>query len=544
MTALSQTIPGGPETNGLTPVTPTTYVNGPEPLSGQIWFNNNHSENTGVGIAENGNIIIGWEDDGPDIVNMSAVWTFFSPAGEVLITDPVSHGWHGIGSWSTPWVSYFWPDGGALYGGTSRAPKIKANLFGGGMGMGATSTGLTEEVAALNPWDDEYSGAFPSVQLVDDQGKPLKILPGVSAAYATSDPNDIEMADWDYLSNGNVVIVSDSHQTNDLVNLYGGSTPADHAIYRVVDPNGTVVQSETLVSQQPLSDSLWHGVGVVSNGFAVRYLGPSGVTVRLFDNLGVPTSDEQVLADITGFAAAGGGGRGENSGFHGNGADAYVAVAPSVTTQGVPVVWLTVLDSGGHVRFSRSAIDDVPLIALGRVDAAIDTNGSVVVVFDGKTDASAPYNSVFGRRFDASGTALGSTFFISESERPGTQVGDDIGPRVAWRGSQIVVAWQSRNVAVTWVDPSMGGGTCCGPIRVIAFRTFSTAAPSVNTHLPTLNINRGSGALTLTWDATATGYELQCSASVNGGPWVACHQSTPASIPLLGQAMYFRLYRK
>jgi hypothetical protein len=44
----------------------------------------------------------------------------------------------------------------------------------------------------------------------------------------------------------------------------------------------------------------------------------------MFDNDGNPTTTNLVLAALTGYAQAGGGGRGDSVGFHGNGKDAYV----------------------------------------------------------------------------------------------------------------------------------------------------------------------------------------------------------------------------
>ena len=67
---LAQVTPGGPQTNGLTPRTASIDVN-----PGQ---NNGATESTGVGIAANGNVIIGWEDDSTtedDIFFRGAVWT-------------------------------------------------------------------------------------------------------------------------------------------------------------------------------------------------------------------------------------------------------------------------------------------------------------------------------------------------------------------------------------------------------------------------------------------------------------------------------------
>src|SRR3954453_4855157 len=68
--------PGAPEDNGLTPKADTVYINVPPD-----WHNNSTTDNThnmesmGIAIANNGNIIVGWEDDGDGITDLEGVWT-------------------------------------------------------------------------------------------------------------------------------------------------------------------------------------------------------------------------------------------------------------------------------------------------------------------------------------------------------------------------------------------------------------------------------------------------------------------------------------
>ena len=59
--SFAQLNPGDPADNGLIPRTDTFDVNGDQV--------NDNTESTGVGIAGNGNIIIGWEDDGAQLAN-------------------------------------------------------------------------------------------------------------------------------------------------------------------------------------------------------------------------------------------------------------------------------------------------------------------------------------------------------------------------------------------------------------------------------------------------------------------------------------------
>lgn len=470
LAAWAQSTPGAPEDNGLTPKTATIYVNRKTLEIDQI--NNGNTESLGVAIANGGNVIVGWEDDGDGVANLGAVWTLYDSAGNPITppTETTSLAPDSAGTITTRFLSYFRSNGSVVGGGHSWGPKIKANLFGDGVGMGATSWQLDLEVSELAPYDGNNTGDYPSVQLLSNSGQPVKILTGVSVDYA-SRPGDIRIGDWDYLSNGNVVIVGESRQNDDLVNVFGGEAPFRHVIFRILDPQGNVVKQETLVSETPNfvgNAEMWHGVGVVSNGFAIRYKAHNGpVVVRMFDNAGNPTTGDLVLADITGHPEAGGGGRGDGAGFHGNGKDAYVAVC----SYG-PGAWVTVLNANGTVRWSKNVADDLPnMVSVGRTDAAIDANGNVVVVFSGKYDSSAVYDLVMGRRFDASGNPVGGTFYVSEKESPDLFPARANNPRVAWRNGQVAVVWESLNDAES-VNPNTGE-----VLNVVALRIFSTFTP-------------------------------------------------------------------
>src|SRR5947199_6653066 len=83
LSASGQTLPGAPENNGLTPKTATLYINGTNAYS----INNFHPESLSIDIANNGNMIVGWEDDGSDLQDIVSVWTLLGPNG-ALITPP------------------------------------------------------------------------------------------------------------------------------------------------------------------------------------------------------------------------------------------------------------------------------------------------------------------------------------------------------------------------------------------------------------------------------------------------------------------------
>ncbi len=476
--ALAQSYPGVPEENGLNPKTATVYVN--RQTTEFTTINNGNTESLGVAIANGGNVIVGWEDDHPDEIPMEylgAIWTMFDSAG-VSITPDTGMTLNSLAPGETStnkFLSYFRADGSAVGGATSWGPKIQANLFGDGVGMGATSYALSDEVAELAAYDGNNQGDFPTVQLLSNAGQPVKIVAGISSAYATRDGGNIRIGDWGYLSNGNIVIVGESRQNADLKTIYGGETEETHAIFRIVDPAGAVVKAETLVSEVPVKSEIWHGVGVTQDGFAVRFGGPGGATVRMFDNAGNPKTGNLDLGTLTEHPEAAGGGRGDSAGFHGNGKDAYVAVSASAST-----VWVTVLNTDGTVRYSKSVADDVSVSGAGRADAAIDPDGNVIVVFDGKYEADYP-SLVMGRRFNATGAPVGGTFYISERELPDLANQTASSPRIAWRAGEVAVVWQSNNDLET-LNPEDGL-----PRTVVAMRLFSTFNPG---SLESVGLNR------------------------------------------------------
>mgnify|MGYP006967017177 FL=1 len=459
----AQVIPVPPESSGLQPRSTTVYLNNLDTL------NNFNTEAVGVAIADNGNVLVGWEDDGEGLDDLRAVWTLLDPAGQSI--TPVTRITSSQAAYtgqvrSNRFLSYFRADDSATPGFTSWGPKIKANLFGSGLGMGASSYELGLEVTEFQAFD--AGGDYPTVQLLADNGAPGKIVAGLTQTYALT-PGGIRIADWDYLANGNVVIVAESRQQSDLVNLYGGAAAANHIIYRIVDPSGNEVSPIALASEQPVGTTMWHGVGVTENGFAIRFEKAGKATVRMFNNAGAPVTGDIDLQTLTGVAVAAGGGPGENAGFHGNGKDAYVAVN-SGQHEGQRVVWVTVLEDDGNLRWSKSAVTDLTLTAqLGAADAAIEKNGEVIVVFS-DVAVGNPVPLVMGCRLDPDGEPIGSTFFVSELEDPHLFQGlvlRAVSPRIALRDGLVAIAWESDNDSYTFgVD-----------YTAVAFRLFAAYQP-------------------------------------------------------------------
>ncbi len=161
-----QALPGKPEDNGVRPVSDTLYLNTSDTL------NNTKTESLGIGIARNGNVIVGWEDDGEGLNDLEAVWTLVSdsgtwitPATDITSKDPDYAGQ----TVNSRFLSFFRPDKTPTPGRTSWGPKIKANPFGDGIGMGATAFDLAKEVTELSPDFDGDSGDFPAVQLLNGE---------------------------------------------------------------------------------------------------------------------------------------------------------------------------------------------------------------------------------------------------------------------------------------------------------------------------------------------------------------------------------------
>ncbi|MCI0538678.1 MAG: CHRD domain-containing protein, partial [Verrucomicrobiales bacterium] len=526
------TTPGQPEDNGLVGKTATFYINTPDTL------NNANTESLGVAIASNGNVIIGWEDDGEALTDLEAVWTMFDNSGQSITPNTqittLNPDFAGQ-TLTSKFLAYFRADKSAVAGRTSWGPKIHANLFGDGLGMGATSFELgieVPELAAINV-DAGGGGDFPSVQLLANEGQPVGIVTGLNDADAEPE-GDVRIADWEFLANGNIVVVGESRQRDDLVNKYGGSTPANHAIYRIVSANGTEVKATALASATPDGNEIWHGAGVTKDGFAIRFAQGGRGTVRLFDNSGAPVGGNIDLGTVAKDEAAAGGGRGDSAGFHGNGNDAYVAINGSGNQ-----VRLTVLNADGSLRYSRS-VTDVPLKSVGRADAAITSSGQVFAVFSATYEGGpvaedgSDVSVVMGRLFEAAGDPAGGTFYVSEKEVPTAKPLLARNPRVAWRGNTAVVAWESQNSGQT-VDNN--------PVRVVAARFFTIGAPSEPLRIASITVS--GGAVTLAWSGGEGPFLVQGAVDVRG-PWFDLVTTTERSTTqaMITPTGFFRIVDK
>ncbi len=448
MPVWAQDEPVSAEEAGLVPVTETTYIND-WPSDGDP-RNNGNTESLGVGIVDNGNIIVGWEDDGDDIYDYEAVWVLFDADGTPIIETP---------------QSYFNSEGEPTSPQHAWGPKIKANLFGSGMGMGATAFSLALDIPEFFDvntigGDANWAEDFPAVQLLNNAGEPLGLpVLGISDEFAEHE-GDVRIADWNYLSNGNIVIAGESRQEFDLIDEFGGDAAGRHPIFRIVTPDGTEVVPETLISEVPVSGEMWHGIGSIADGFAARWRSEGRTTVRLFNNDGTPKTGNIDLGDLTELEGTSGGGRGDGAGFHGNGIDTYV-VANAQDADDFPgeEVYLTALNADGSLKWTTVASDDFEYVNADRVDCAVNEAGDVIAVWADDSVVAQGIRVVQARVFDAEGAPVTGTFYVSEKETPDIAVGAARRPRAFWRGDKIVVVWESENSPET-------------PSRVVTMRIF------------------------------------------------------------------------
>lgn len=505
-----------PEIYGVMPVTPTFYVN--PPGDGEPLLNNGNTESVGVAIGEDGNIIISWEDDHPEngtVHSYEAVWTLYDKDGNRL-TSPIplaSTGGETLGQQIVaPFRAFFRSDGSAVPGHTAFAPKVKANLFGPGLGFAATAYHLGHEIPELLSLNVEASedggvawGDFPVLQLLTSDGRPGRLLSGVKEEDAER-PGNMRIADWGYLSNGNVVIVTENQQEADLRDVYGGETEGTHALFRILNPlTGEEVKGLTNASSSGLKVQIWHGLAVTGRGFAIRMhqdvadASSDRAQARFFNNDGTPLGDNIDLGNLTGENEISKGGRGQNTGFHGNGRDTVVYANIGQNKEAVP--WVTVLNEDGTLRWFRRVADDLEDFNCLRADAAVDEEGRVCVVFDPKIGSDP--RLVMARVFDRNGAPLTGSFYVSETERPEQGALDSAKARVSWRNGRIAIVWESGN------QPD-------GATKAVAARFFK--APEPFRILEVKPAEGNDGRVTVTW-TSALGNRYAVDASPDLSTW-------------------------
>ena len=522
---------GQPQDAGLTPRTATLEVN--------TNYNNNALETGDISIGANGNILMAWEDDNGSIPlqDFEAVWTLFDNQGNLVIppatvTNIPSAACITTAESLSNWTyrAFFRSDGSLVPGYTGDfGGKAKGNQFGNGFGFMAGCDAIACEVPELLNINVDAggtaTGGSPFTQLLNNDGSRNAAAGGLDVAGirsfsdADTEPaGTIRPGDFDFLSNGNLVIVGESRQVDDraLTGQGGGNV----VVYKVFSPTGGVVKAYSAASSEAAAQDMWHGTAATTNGFAIRF-NVGTERVRLFDNNGNPVTTNIDLAAVTGHPEAGAGGRGDGTGFKSNGKDAYVYAAQSASGP-----WVTVLNANGTVRYSRAVTDTNELGAYAngdRLDAAIAEDGRVIVAFDASnndTNNTGPFRLTQARVFDPCGNAMGPVFYVSERENATNAIASNSAgrPRVAWRGNTIAVMWGSQN------SPNTAA-------KVLALRLF-TPPPSAG---PTIQLEAGN--VIVSW--TGCGVLQQSSDLVAWADVVGA--ASPYSTPATAAMKFYRL---
>ena len=98
------------------------------------------TESIGIAIMENGNVIVGWEDDNNEVQEIAGAFVVYNPQGERL----------------TPLRAYADDDGNPTPVAGGWGPKIQSNWFGAGATFGTTfyEFGYVDSLAHLQDTGD------------------------------------------------------------------------------------------------------------------------------------------------------------------------------------------------------------------------------------------------------------------------------------------------------------------------------------------------------------------------------------------------------
>ncbi len=409
---------------GVTALTDNIVLNDDNPI-----INGGGLESIGVAILSNGNVIIGWEDDDADI---AAGWVMIDSAGNRVTTDI---------------LAYANDDGTPTAANGGWGPKIHANLYGDGATFASSFwdwIGADDPLNKIPSLEQIGSDDEPAIQIINNDGTfNGAIIPGFSIDFLQRD-GAIRVGDAELLSNGNIVVIGEDRQADDGPNL--GLPNADRVVIGgIVAPDRTVIAGPIAVQQADARGEMWHGVATDQNGFGVRY-SADGVKIRFFDNDLNPLTDEIALeGDLNS------GGRGDDTGWHGNGNGDYL-----LATQTGKRCIATVFDNTGQMKFDPIDADEPDPdfgIGAGRVDGAIDENGNFVLVYKDTSlfDYFEDISIIAARFFNADGTPFTPPFVVSSAASDldaalANFAYIDSEPRVAMRNGLVAVAWQDGNM--------------------------------------------------------------------------------------------------
>ncbi|MFH1741264.1 MAG: hypothetical protein ABIH23_19850 [bacterium] len=361
----------------------------------------------------------------------------------------------------TNWAMYFNDDGTPLpYESVAYGAKTKANIFGPGWGVATYAYDVHPDSLAIAV----SAGHVPLLQLFQDDGTPIVPVRCLVPEDFAAAPGDIRVGDWEFLSNGNIVSMGESRQIDENINLFGvAEDQSGNVLYLSImkpDEQFPSVHFGRL-SEEARNTQTWHGLGVTQNGFAARFDMPGvGPNLRFFQNDATPLTGDIPLSsygegELAG--ALGGGGRGDEPGWHGDGANRYIYINPDpiqVMPGRAPIAG--VFDEDGDLIVGPIVVTAGPDgwtdIHCERIDAYLQTNpatGRFVCVWTDQTylGYGADAAILMGRIFDADGTpltkmmALDNHFDLDLMDQPGLSRR----PRVYWRGNKIAVSWVTTN---------------------------------------------------------------------------------------------------
>lgn len=387
--------------------------------------NGGRLENPAITIVDNNNIVAGWQDD---LSNVGAGWILLNQQGNILTKNI---------------QSFIKPDKNTPSLNGMFFPILKANLFSSGFLFGATYfdwQGNLHPANRLSPWDSFFgSENRPVIQRLQSDGNyEGTMFLGVPPDIAMK-KGSIRLADIEILSNGNSIMVAEAAQENDGPHVFGMNWAKKKVLASLFDSQGCLLRGPVSLLQNPSSQTdgrIWHGAAAGKDHFGVRYHTDSP-KIRFFKNDLTPLTDEIPLQNELNS-----GGRGEDTGWHGNGKDKYLLVTIRDNR-----IYAAVFDEKGRPAFKTVDIDSNPNTGgffNERCDGAIDEQGNFVTV--GSYSSSAETNRVViaARFFNSDGTPKTPLFYLT-AVKPEDWVSTDIRPRITLRNGLMAVVWLDKN---------------------------------------------------------------------------------------------------
>jgi hypothetical protein len=382
-------------------------------------------------------IIVSWEDD-PSGVEAGMRFFDFDEAAGTITNIPWAADFEGNNV-----SSFYYDDGSPTHDTVGWGPKAKTNWFGPGFGMGAVC--YPEDIASVAETylDVGGGGSVGLVQLYEADGTPI-----IPVRCGTTDElNEPEgggrIGDWDYLSNGNIVIITENRQEEDNVTKYGLDAPGKTIEVAILGPDDQFPNKVIKGTESTGSCEMWHGSAALANGFCIRFRSPAGVTLRYFDNEGNPTTGDIVLEGVMAQ-----GGRGDGEGMNSNGNDRIVVVTKHDDDgTGTREIYAAVYDDLGNlVTGPVNVSEGHEFNNTDRTKCAIGPDGSFACIWD-DDELLLPDKVCLGRVMNPDGTFATPVLSMDNRYDPvaNDQPGSTHRPKITWRGNKIAAGIESSN---------------------------------------------------------------------------------------------------